>query len=371
MTRSTTCPSVEAAKDGIVKFGEFLVSAFSLQPAVGFTGSGFGGGAGYRSASRKSCLNTGTAAIAGLCTGHITTCMMSEVQSNATFSTAFKRAHHYGGQPSCVLPCCNLPAGELLGAGSFGRVYKGRWNNMDVAVKVIEHDATSALEVENEVLLMMGLQHECIVAAYHYVTYARSSEARAVAAEDYTSGSCDGNTPSRDSGHRLTSSGGHKSSNSGQTSRRESAGKKQKAESHLVMEFCDCGTLATAVASLRQQQQQQEAEEEEQAVVCEVLPFALQLLHDVARGLQAIHSKNVVHGDLVSRYVHYLCLLPACCPMRCSYHMCCVFLCTMQLSSGLLANTAACLGPWTATECPQRAGSLQPIFCCRADCQAC
>ncbi|WIA16603.1 hypothetical protein OEZ85_013270 [Tetradesmus obliquus] len=59
-------------------------------------------------------------------------------------------------------------AGELLGAGSFGRVYRGRWNGMEVAVKVIEHDTSSAVEVENEVLLMMGLQHECIVAAYNY-----------------------------------------------------------------------------------------------------------------------------------------------------------------------------------------------------------
>jgi serine/threonine protein kinase len=198
---------------------------------------------------------------------------------------------------------CNLPAGELLGAGSFGRVYRGRWNGMEVAVKVIEHDASSAMEVENEVLLLMGLQHECIVAAYHYVTYSRGTEAQMAPVDDNTSSSCDGSTPARDSGPRLPSSG-YRSSSSGQTTRREPAAKKQKAESHLVMEFCDCGTLTNTVLFLRQQQQLPPQQQEEE-VVCAVLPQVLLLLQDVARGLQAIHSKNIVHGDLVSQQVQY------------------------------------------------------------------
>jgi hypothetical protein len=39
-----------------------------------------------------------------------------------------------------VLPALNQPAhppGVLIGAGSFGRVYKGRWQGRDVAVKVM------------------------------------------------------------------------------------------------------------------------------------------------------------------------------------------------------------------------------------------
>ncbi|WIA16604.1 hypothetical protein OEZ85_013271 [Tetradesmus obliquus] len=49
--------------------------------------------------------------------------------------------------------------GELLGAGSFGRVYRGRWNGMEVAVKVIEHDASSAVEVENEAIHSRSIVH--------------------------------------------------------------------------------------------------------------------------------------------------------------------------------------------------------------------
>jgi predicted Ser/Thr protein kinase len=32
-------------------------------------------------------------------------------------------------------------AGELLGSGSFGRVFAARWDGRDVAVKVIEHSS--------------------------------------------------------------------------------------------------------------------------------------------------------------------------------------------------------------------------------------
>jgi serine/threonine protein kinase len=206
----------------------------------------------------------------------------------------------------CLLSCSAL--GALLGAGSFGRVYQGRWNSTDVAVKVIEHDAARAGEVENEVLLMMGLAHDNIVAAYHYVTYARSSDAPAASDDHLASG--DGGTPVQRSGHQLTSSGGRRSTNSGQlstTTRRDSAGKKQKkAESHLVMEFCDCGTLAHVVSTLRQQQQQQQEE-----LGCQVVPEMLLLLQDVARGLQAIHSKHIVHGDLVSHFAADASVVPA------------------------------------------------------------
>ncbi len=50
-------------------------------------------------------------------------------------------------------------AGVLLGAGSYGRVYKGRWHNTDVAVKVMEHNARMAAVVANEASLMMSFNH--------------------------------------------------------------------------------------------------------------------------------------------------------------------------------------------------------------------
>jgi serine/threonine protein kinase len=188
---------------------------------------------------------------------------------------------------------CRL-AGELLDAGSFGRVYRARWNGADVAVKVIAHEAARAEEVENEVLLLMGLQHECIVAAYHYVTYARSSDSAAAAAAPAAAaeGSSTSNT-----GHADVQDSAHNPScNSSSAAVRKGAQHKARAESQLVMEFCDCGTLAHVTAGLRQQHKQQVQQKRGDQVPVQ----ALLLLQDVARGLQAIHSENVVHGDLVS-----------------------------------------------------------------------
>jgi serine/threonine protein kinase len=198
------------------------------------------------------------------------------------------------------LGVCHLPAGELLGAGSFGRVYRGRWNGMEVAMKVIEHDASSAMEVENEVLLLMGLRHECIMAAYHCARYTRSNSAvpaspAATASAELSSMSSNGFLPSHSAAQQVPNGNTSKSSERDKPDKRA----RQRAESHLVMEFCDCGTLAHTVATLMSRQPQSSQQQQQQAD--HVMPLqVLLLLQDVARGLKAIHSRNIVHGDLVS-----------------------------------------------------------------------
>lgn len=62
-------------------------------------------------------------------------------------------------------------SGRLIGAGSFGRVYKGRWAGREVAIKCIEHDTESNKAVDNEVRLMLATDHPNVVKAFHYVTY--------------------------------------------------------------------------------------------------------------------------------------------------------------------------------------------------------
>jgi len=65
--------------------------------------------------------------------------------------------------PEAVLAFTLLCTGALIGSGSFGKVFKGQWNGMDVAVKVIEHSGTSAAAVQHELGLMLSLQHPNIV----------------------------------------------------------------------------------------------------------------------------------------------------------------------------------------------------------------
>ncbi|CAL8462804.1 g2337 [Coccomyxa elongata] len=66
-----------------------------------------------------------------------------------------------------------VEVGPLLGRGSFGRVYKGRWRSTLVAIKVVEHasvsmDAMSMAEqkIEREALLATSLAHPNIIATF-------------------------------------------------------------------------------------------------------------------------------------------------------------------------------------------------------------
>jgi hypothetical protein len=47
----------------------------------------------------------------------------------------------------------------LLGTGSFARVYHGSWRGMDVAVKVLQHDSSTAAAISNEVDLTMSFRY--------------------------------------------------------------------------------------------------------------------------------------------------------------------------------------------------------------------
>eukprot|EP00775_Hariotina_reticulata_P005704 gene5704-5944_t len=56
--------------------------------------------------------------------------------------------------------------GVLLGSGSFGRVYKGRWHSIDVAVKIISCTPDELPKVLKEAEVMMQLHHPNVLRAY-------------------------------------------------------------------------------------------------------------------------------------------------------------------------------------------------------------
>jgi serine/threonine protein kinase len=62
-----------------------------------------------------------------------------------------------------MAPFMSFGAGAFIGAGSFGKVFKGTWNDMDVAVKVIEHSGSSADAIQQEIDILMSFQHDNIV----------------------------------------------------------------------------------------------------------------------------------------------------------------------------------------------------------------
>ncbi|GAB4814999.1 hypothetical protein N2152v2_002045 [Parachlorella kessleri] len=61
-----------------------------------------------------------------------------------------------------------LEVGELLGRGSYGRVYKGRWNGALVAIKVVEHRVLGgkAYDLSREPLLSLSVSHPNCITTY-------------------------------------------------------------------------------------------------------------------------------------------------------------------------------------------------------------
>jgi len=82
-------------------------------------------------------------------------------------------------QPDRTALCAADYAGSLLGAGSCSRVYKGKWHNRDVAVRVMPHDGLM-LGQEQHMQQLTSLDHLNVVRTFLGVTYTRQGTTAAV-----------------------------------------------------------------------------------------------------------------------------------------------------------------------------------------------
>ncbi|XP_048483262.1 mitogen-activated protein kinase kinase kinase 11 isoform X2 [Plutella xylostella] len=74
----------------------------------------------------------------------------------------------FGGVDPLRIPFCELRMGETIGAGGFGQVYRGFWNDEEVAIKAARLDASEDIKiikknVLQEAKLFWMLEHENIV----------------------------------------------------------------------------------------------------------------------------------------------------------------------------------------------------------------
>ncbi|KAF6258192.1 hypothetical protein COO60DRAFT_1144751 [Scenedesmus sp. NREL 46B-D3] len=129
---------------------QVLVGAWPLGRADGSVGSG-GWGSGPAADRLVNLCSGATGTIEDVATG--------TTASGADSGSGWRlMACHNAPEYSDATPKDKISLGVLLGVGSFGRVYKGRWRGMDVAVKVLHHDSSTAAAVANEVDLVMSFK---------------------------------------------------------------------------------------------------------------------------------------------------------------------------------------------------------------------
>jgi len=152
-----------------------------------------------------------------------------------------------------VDPFDDVKLGQLLGTGSYGRVYRGMWNGAVVAVKVLEHlqrdDDPGA--PDKEAILNGQLSHPSIVQMYK---------------------SC-----AREIGHSQEEDG------------------KSIMETWMVMEYCNKGSLCDAVDKGWFRSKTSLFEPDWKALIVTA--------KEIASAMCYLHGCNILHGDLTSNNI--------------------------------------------------------------------
>lgn len=163
---------------------------------------------------------------------------------------------------------------ELLGRGAYGEVYRGHWRNLDVAVKIMninEQDDSVRQCASQEVAVLVNMVHPNVVTTFSY-------DLQVVPVAPPTAHSAR---------HVSSHSGSNLQPDARQSNESSQAPKRWKL--FIIQEFCYGGPLRGAIDG----QLFRKADTGEVDIV-KVLSSAV----DIGRGMQHVHSKNIIHGDL-------------------------------------------------------------------------
>jgi len=150
---------------------------------------------------------------------------------------------------------------ERVGRGGYGTVYRGFWNGAEVAIKVSNQATKRADRSVAEAVLTTTLNHPNVVATLTHATRVLNSA---------------------DSGRKGSSDSQARRSSIGQRDAGE-----PMIETWMVMPFCDKGDLHSQVRRLNWTEK-------------------LLTARDIAVGMQYLHGRNIVHGDLTSNNVLFV-----------------------------------------------------------------
>ncbi|KAF5838510.1 kinase-like domain-containing protein [Dunaliella salina] len=177
----------------------------------------------------------------------------SSKNAMSTANSSNSRSRNTFIQSNKVDPFDDVKLGQLLGTGSYGRVYRGLWNGAVVAVKVLEHlqhdDDPGA--PDKEAILNGQLSHPSIVQMYK---------------------SC-----AREIGHSQEEDG------------------KSIMETWMVMEYCNKGSLCDAVDKGWFRSKTSLFEPDWKALIVTA--------KEIASAMCYLHGCNILHGDLTSNNI--------------------------------------------------------------------
>ncbi|CAL5227539.1 g10528 [Coccomyxa viridis] len=181
---------------------------------------------------------------------------------------------------SCMVD--NLELGAPLGRGSYGKVYKGKWKGVTVAVKIVEHSAETEGELLQlrESLLSSSIVHPNVVATYKVRTVRVLEESRMT------------DSANENSGHISKSvhppAVPNLSTSSGTIGPEVDGGSQDMRETWMLLEYADRGNLDRALVQKKMMT----------ADNCLDLDTVCRCLIDIAAGMDYLHSLGVLHGDL-------------------------------------------------------------------------
>ncbi|KXZ49949.1 hypothetical protein GPECTOR_18g107 [Gonium pectorale] len=186
----------------------------------------------------------------------------------------------------------HLTIHDALGSGGFATVYRGTWRGIDVAVKVIEFqdriagDEKLRVRAMTEAAIAANIQHANIVTTYSYDI--RPVVPHESEGEPASSSTLLGLGPAVGPGAPPPGAVGVNGSRRPSASSDKSGAANRVWKLYLIQEFCEVGSLRIALENRMLQTADGQPN----------MFLILRLLLDVVRGLQHLHKKNIVHGDL-------------------------------------------------------------------------